>query len=152
MKVLQILFIALVLAFSLAPAAPVALAVDCGSVTYSSTGAATYKDTNGQTVTSCDNSATCPDYAGIAGTYPCAPSTASGLLDIINKVFTTMFIFLVTIASFTLLYAAFLYVTSEGEQEKINQAKKIIIYAVIALIVAALAFGAPRAIQTFITG
>ena len=81
---------------------------------------------------------------------PCVPISSSTLLAVINKVFTTMFIFLVTIASFTLLYAAFQYVTSEGEQEKIDTAKKMIIYAVIALIVAALAFGAPRAIQSFI--
>lgn len=128
MKVLQILFIVLVLALSLAPVAPVVLADHCE---------AGYEHAP----------------AAPAGqSPPCAPTTAQGLLDIISKVFTTMFIFLVTIASFTLLYAAFLYVTSEGEQEKINQAKKIIIYAVVALIVAALAFGAPRAVQTFITG
>ncbi len=151
MKVLQYLFIALIAVVSLVPVAPVALAVECGSVTYAAGGGATYKDTSGTAITgTCDN--VCPSYAGVAGTYSCSPTTAKGLLDIINKVFTTMFIFLVTIASFTLLYAAFLYVTSEGEQEKINTAKKIIIYAVIALIVAALAFGAPRAIQTFITG
>jgi len=92
----------------------------------------------------------CPP--GVSGqtTTGCAPTTAAGLLGIINKVFTTMFVFLVTIASFTLLYAAFVYITSEGEQEKIVQAKRIIIYAFVALIVAALAFGAPRAIQSFI--
>lgn len=96
----------------------------------------------------------CPPGAptGVNTSIPCAPGTATGLLSILGKVFTTMFIFLVTIASFTLLYAAFLYVTSEGEQEKINKAKKIIIYAVIALVVAALALGAPVAIQQFITG
>ncbi len=89
--------------------------------------------------------------SGVNVNPPCSPTTAKGLLDILGKVFTVMLIFLVTIASFSLLYAAFLYVTSEGEQEKINTAKKIIIYAVIALIVAALALGAPRAIQAFIT-
>lgn len=96
----------------------------------------------------------CPPGAptGVNANIPCSPSTASGLLGILGKVFTTMFIFLITVASFTLLYAAFLYVTSEGEQEKINKAKKIIIYAVIALVVAALALGAPVAIQQFITG
>lgn len=138
MQILKYLFLVLALVVVLAPATPVVNA-ECTAI----------RSDGGLTPGACENNV-CPP-PPVTGTLPCAPTTASGLIGVINKVFTTMFIFLVTIASFTLLYAAFLYVTSEGEQEKINQAKKIIIYAVIALIVAALAFGAPRAIQSFIT-
>jgi hypothetical protein len=63
-----------------------------------------------------------------------------------------MFAIVIALASVFLLYAAFLYVTSRGEGEKIENAKKIIIFAVVALIVAAIAAGIPAVVKTFITG
>ena len=97
-----------------------------------------------------DTSDGCPVGQVSSGGANCAPATAQGLIAVINKIFTTAFVLLVTLASFVLLYAAFLYITSEGEQEKVANAKKLIVYVVIALIIAALAWGAPRAIQSFI--
>ena len=147
MKVLKYLFLVLTVVTVVSGFTPVASAAECTSVTYSNSGTSTaYLPSNPQ----CGPTSACPSYGGVDGTYPCSPTTATGLLAIINKIFTILFIFLITISSFALLYAAFLYVTSEGEEEKINTAKKIIIYAVVALIIAALAWGAPRAVQSFI--
>ena len=168
MKIIKFLIVALVLAMNLIPSVPTTLAADCTTVTYDSDGKSTYAPSK-----ECTTKGECPSFTDIGGrvaTYDCganrlscppiitgqpipscSPASSSGIMGILlGKVFTTVFTFLITIASFTLLYAAFQYVTSEGEQEKIDTAKKMIIYAVIALIVAALAFGAPRAIQSFI--
>ena len=82
---------------------------------------------------------------------PCAKvTTAEGFLGLINAVFNAAFVLLLAIGSLFILYAAFLYVTSEGEAEKVGSAKKIIIYAVVSFVVAALAYGLPKITQSFL--
>jgi hypothetical protein len=43
-----------------------------------------------------------------------------------------------------ILYAAFLYLISQGSDERISTAKKVLIYAIVALVVAVLAASVPR--------
>ena len=151
MKKLITFLSVLAVAFTLYASVPVVDAghlVQCKSIKYIS---ATSSQADPPGCDQTGETSVCPAFGGVVNvSYPCSPTTATGLLAIINKIFTILFIFLITIASFSLLYAAFLYVTSEGEEEKIKTAKKIIIYAIVALIVAALAWGAPRAVQNFI--
>jgi len=50
------------------------------------------------------------------------------------------------------LYAAFLYLTSGGSPEGIKKAKDMLIYTVVAIFVAIIAFGLPMIITNFLTG
>ena len=71
---------------------------------------------------------------------------------VITGVFETISLFLFSIGLLALLYSIFLYFHAEGEQEKTSTAKKIMIYAVAALVVAGLSFAVPRVIGGFISG
>ena len=55
---------------------------------------------------------------------------------------------LVVLAALFIIYAAFVYLTSGGDTEKTESAKKYIIYAVVAIVVAALA----RAVVVIVRG
>ncbi len=80
---------------------------------------------------------------------PCTPTDATTFNALIQSVFNVVFGLLIIIASFFLLYAAFLYISSHGETEKVTKAKDTVVYAVVALIVAAFAWGLPRVVISF---
>ncbi len=96
--------------------------------------------------------ATCDPNNYVAGCTPANPSitTVKGILDLMAKIFGFFFAVVVALASVFLLYAAFEYVTSKGEGEKIEKAKTIIIYAVVALIVAGIAYAIPTIVSNFV--
>ncbi|OGY60389.1 MAG: hypothetical protein A3B23_01765 [Candidatus Colwellbacteria bacterium RIFCSPLOWO2_01_FULL_48_10] len=81
---------------------------------------------------------------------PCSINSVGALLGFINKIFGLMFGLIIALATVFLLYAAFLYVTSRGDEEKVDNAKNIIIYAVIALVIAAIAYAVPTIVQSFV--
>lgn len=56
----------------------------------------------------------------------------------VANVLSWAFGLLIVIAVLFVLYAAFLYLTAGGDEEKIKQAKNYIIYAVVALVVGAI--------------
>lgn len=64
-----------------------------------------------------------------------------GLIDYINQASGWLFGILLALAVVFLIYAAFLYLTSGGDEEKTKAAKNYIIYAVVALAVGFLATG-----------
>ncbi len=49
------------------------------------------------------------------------------------------------------LYAAFLYLTAQGNGEKISKANQMLIYVVVAVVVAVVAYSIPTFVQTTIT-
>jgi NADH:ubiquinone oxidoreductase subunit 4 (subunit M) len=51
-----------------------------------------------------------------------------------------------------ILYAAFLYMTSGGDDTRIDKAKKAFIYGIVGIIIAMLAYGIWDAIQSFFAG
>jgi len=55
------------------------------------------------------------------------------------------------IAVIFIIYAAFVYLTSAGNEEKIKKAKSIIIYAIVAIAVALLATAVKQFVDTFLT-
>lgn len=88
---------------------------------------------------------------GVPGGPPCiAPGDKNQVFTLINKIFTFFLWIIITITTLYLLYAAFLYVTAKGDPEKANNAKQIIIYAVIGLVVAALAYTVPSIVQSIL--
>ncbi len=72
-----------------------------------------------------------------------------GVIDYINQASSWLFgILLVVVVTF-LIYAAFLYLTSGGDEEKTKKAKSYIIYAVVALAVGILAAGIVTLVGSF---
>lgn len=74
------------------------------------------------------------------------PETGQGLLDLIQKIATWIAIIFFAIAVIFIILAAFGYLTSGGDPEKVGSAKNKIVFAIVAIIVAALAFAVPRLI------
>ncbi len=83
-------------------------------------------------------------------TVPCPIRHLSGFVDFLTTIFNIFFALMIIAASFTFVYAAFLYITSEGMMEEIRKVKRMLIYAMIALVIAVFAWGLPRVIISFL--
>jgi len=68
------------------------------------------------------------------------------LFDILAQVANYLFWILLAISIIFIVYAGILFVTAAGKTEQVEQARHIILYAVIGIIVAMLAYG----IRTFL--
>jgi len=77
-------------------------------------------------------------------------TTYSGVVGIINTIGNWMFGLLLALAVIFLLYAAFLYLTAAGDSAKTDKAKDIIIYAIVAIVVAVLAKGIIMVAQSLV--
>jgi hypothetical protein len=84
------------------------------------------------------------------------PSLPSGITNtqdfvrLLDAITLWLFYFLLVISVLVLIYAAFTYLTAGGEDDKISKAKSMILYAVIALVIAFLAKGVPVLVGTFL--
>lgn len=74
----------------------------------------------------------------------------SQLVDILVSIVRWIYIIFFIVAGMMILFAAFTYLTAGGDEEKIKNAKNQIIYAVVAIIVALLAFSLDRIVATFV--
>ncbi len=79
-----------------------------------------------------------------------APKNFGSLIGVIVEISRWMFGILMALSIVFILYAAFLYVISQGNEDRIKMAKTILIYAVVGLVVAVLAGGVSVVIQDFI--
>ncbi len=82
------------------------------------------------------------------------PDTLTGgptsALNVINIIIDWMFTFLLVLAVIFILIAAFNYLTAAGNEEKISKAHKILIYAVVAIVVAVVAQGIVFAVRALV--
>ncbi len=69
--------------------------------------------------------------------------------NLANAIILWMFWILLVFAIIMALVAAYRYLTSSGDPEKVTQANKTLMYAAIAAAVAVIAFGLPRLIWSF---
>ena len=60
---------------------------------------------------------------------------------VINNILKYAFGILIALAAIFILYAAFVYLTASGDTEKIEKAHNLIIYAIVAIVVGAVAKG-----------
>jgi hypothetical protein len=81
---------------------------------------------------------------------PTGPKDFGSLIKVITTIAQWMFGLLVALSIVFILYAAFLYVIAQGNDERIGTAKKILIYAVVGLVVGVLAGGIGVAVQSFL--
>lgn len=80
-----------------------------------------------------------------------APTDFGTLITVIVTIARWMFGILMALAIVFILYAAFLYIIAQGNEDRIKTAKTILIYAVVGLVVAVLAGGISVIVQDFIT-
>jgi heme/copper-type cytochrome/quinol oxidase subunit 2 len=67
--------------------------------------------------------------------------TASDLVNLLTRIIGWVQVLFFTVAALFIILAAFQYLTSGGDAEKQKEARDKLVYAVIAIIIAALAFG-----------
>ncbi|MGC8651170.1 MAG: hypothetical protein ACP5RX_00935 [Minisyncoccia bacterium] len=91
------------------------------------------------------------DYNGGAPEMPKIPITLWGQNSIITTISNWFFGIVVTIAAIMLIQAAFTYVTSSGNEDKIKSALNTVIYALVGVGVAVLAKGLIYLICTFVS-
>ncbi len=90
-----------------------------------------------------------PVYAG-PSSRPTVYQNLDHYVTLLNTVIDWLFVILMIFAVIMLLWAAFLYLTAGDDEEKLKKAKSIIIYAVIAVVIAIVANGVPTLIRTFL--
>ena len=78
-------------------------------------------------------------------------TTYGGVIGLMSTIGNWMFGILLALAVIFLVYAAFLFLTSQGDPGKTASARNIIIYAVVAIVVAILAKGIVLVAQTLVT-
>jgi len=76
---------------------------------------------------------------------------AQGIIDLIISITEWFAIIVFALAVIFVLYAAFLFITAGGADEQIKTAKSVLLYGVIGIIVALLAYGVVPLIESFLS-
>lgn len=79
------------------------------------------------------------------------PGTVGGIVNLVRAIVQWLYIIFFILAVLFILWAAILYLTAAGDPEKVGKAKNLLIYAVVAIIVAFLAVAFETIIGTFLT-
>jgi hypothetical protein len=85
-------------------------------------------------------------------TMPTSTPSYEKFIGQINTFASWMYGILMALSVVFILYAAFLYLISQGSDERISTAKKVLIYAIVALVVAVLAGSVHLLVENFISG
>lgn len=96
-------------------------------------------------------SLTLPSFA-LAATQPGAfdDLTMDGVVRIIENIRDWFSAIVAIVAVFMMLYAAFLFITSSGDADKLTTAKKTLTWAIIGIVVAFLAYGIVELVGSFL--
>lgn len=84
-----------------------------------------------------------PMVAGAQVTTQGPPQDIEGVGRILCDIFGWAFTFFIIAAIFYVLFAGWKYLTAGGDEEKVKEANKTLIYAVVAIIIAILANSVP---------
>ena len=90
--------------------------------------------------------------AAVIETPPATPPvrTLQNIVDIMDKVGKWIFAIVFALAIIFILVAAFQFLTAAGNPEKISSARNMLIYALVAVAIAAVAWGLPDLVQSLI--
>lgn len=88
------------------------------------------------------------DEGGITSVTP--PATID-IPTIISTVTSWLFGLLLALATIFIIIAAFLYLTSAGDEEKVKKAKNLIVYAIIAIAIGFVAYGGVALIRSMLS-
>ena len=78
-------------------------------------------------------------------------NTIEDVISIINTAVNWLFTLILAIAVIMLLWAAFLWMTSAGDEEKTGNARKTLIYALVGVAIAIIAKGLVSVIEQLLT-
>jgi len=81
---------------------------------------------------------------------PTVNLTRTSILDLLNTILTWVDMAIFIIGILIILYAAFLYMTAAGDEEKIGKAKRTFIYGLVGIGIAILAFGIWQLVASFL--
>ena len=76
----------------------------------------------------------------------------ASVIKLIKNITSWLFGILLVAAVLFLIYAAFLYLTSGGDEEKTKKAKSYVIYAIIAVAIGILAYSIVALVGSLVTG
>ena len=91
--------------------------------------------------------------AGIisANAAPSPINTATDIINVFNKISVWIATAFWIAAAIAIFYAAYLYLTASDNEEKVKKAHKQLLYSVIAIAVALMAYGFPTLIENILT-
>ena len=92
-------------------------------------------------------------FLALAQSPPSWQEPVANYSDIIGKlrlIAQWMLGILIVVAVIFFIYAAYLYLSAAGDEDKVKKAKDAIIYGVVALVVGLIAMGIPRIVATFV--
>ena len=79
-------------------------------------------------------------------------NSVGDIFQVLCRVLGWLFVFFIAIAVIFVIYAGWKYLTAGGEEEKIKEANRTLIYAVVAMVVAVLARSIPYVVANFVGG
>jgi len=79
------------------------------------------------------------------------PPATINIADTITNITNFAFTILLVVAAMMLVFAAFQFITSQGDIEKVKSARDYVLYALIGVIVAFMSRGLVALVQTFIS-
>lgn len=82
------------------------------------------------------------------GNAPSNITDIDDVIDIIETLVNWLFAIIIAIAVIMLLWAAFLWMTSSGDETKVSDARKTLIYALVGVAVAVIAKGLVAIVQS----
>ena len=77
-------------------------------------------------------------------------TTVAGLVKVIERIGGYLSTIIFSLAIIFILVSAFQFLTAAGNPEKITSARQVLIYALVAVAVAVIAWGLPKLIQSII--
>lgn len=77
------------------------------------------------------------------------PTGAGGLSDLLSRLISMFYVLAIVVLIFMLVWGAFDWITSGGEKEKLESAKKKLINAIIGIIMFAVTFAIIQVLGTF---
>ncbi len=76
---------------------------------------------------------------------------AADVVQILNNITDFFAALIASLATLMILVAAFMYITSSGDPTKIENAKKTLVWAIVGIVVAFLAYGIVNLVASFLS-
>lgn len=90
---------------------------------------------------------------GTGATEPVGPQssidTEQDVLDVLQRITNWMFTIFIALAAMMIIYAAYIYLTSGGGEE-VGKAHKMLLYSVVAIVVATMSRAIVRLVENFV--
>ena len=78
-------------------------------------------------------------------------TTVAGLIEVIERIGGYLSMIIFSLAIIFILVSAFQFLTAAGNPEKITSARQVLIYALVAVAIAVVAWGLPKLVKALLT-